>query len=93
MMHSLKIDPNKIIIAPVVQSMVPSEISGVLFTANPIDGNPGEILMDAAFGLGEAVVSGSLRPQDIEWAYSKVKLFLLQSRKIAGVAPAASKAE
>ena len=160
-MHFLKIDPNMITIAPVVQTMVPSEISGVLFTANPIDRNPGEVLVDAAFGLGEAVVSGRLTPdhyviskkglrvlsktignktfkleqdtergwgtrkvvlseeeanreclapgqvrelaetgiaveehfgmpQDIEWAYSEGRLYLLQSRKISGFAPVQS---
>jgi pyruvate,water dikinase len=41
--------------------------------------------------LGIAVEEHFGSPQDIEWAYSKGKLFLLQSRKIAGFAPAASK--
>jgi pyruvate,water dikinase len=160
-MDALRIDPNMIIIAPVVQAMVPSETAGVLFTANPVEGNPEELWIDAAFGLGEAVVSGSLtpdhyviskkdlrvlsktvgskrfkveldpargsgnrkvtlpeeeanreclgpeqirelaemglaveqhfgEPQDVEWAYSRGRLFLLQSRKIAGLALGAS---
>jgi pyruvate,water dikinase len=61
-LHALRIDPNMMIIAPVVQRMVPSEVSGVLFTANPIEGKAEEMLLEAAFGLGEAVVSGRLTP-------------------------------
>ncbi len=162
-MHALEIDPEMIVIAPVVQCMVPSEISGVLFTASPVSGDSEEMVLEAAFGLGEAVVSGSLTPdhyviskqglrilssevgcksfkleldlekgrgnrkvvlpdeeanrecltpgqvrelaelgvaveehfgmpQDIEWAYSGGKLFLLQSRKIVGLAGAVSEA-
>ncbi|MEQ1525570.1 MAG: PEP/pyruvate-binding domain-containing protein [Gallionella sp.] len=44
--------------AVVVQVMVPSEISGVGFTINPINGAIDEMLVNANFGLGESVVSG-----------------------------------
>jgi len=44
--------------AVVVQSMVPSDISGVGFTINPISGAIDEMLVNANFGLGESVVSG-----------------------------------
>jgi pyruvate,water dikinase len=44
--------------AVVVQSMVASEVAGVAFTLNPISGNLEEILVNAAWGLGETVVSG-----------------------------------
>src|SRR5262249_37941684 len=49
-------------IAVVVQAMIPSEVSGVLFTANPLTGHRGEIVIDASFGLGEAIVSGQVEP-------------------------------
>lgn len=42
--------------------MVPSEISGVLFTANPLTGLLSESVIDATFGLGEALVSGQVEP-------------------------------
>lgn len=42
--------------AVVVQLMVPSEKSGVLFTADPITGNPKTILINASYGLGEVSV-------------------------------------
>jgi pyruvate,water dikinase len=44
--------------AVVVQSMVASEVAGVAFTLNPISGDLGQIAVNAAYGLGETVVSG-----------------------------------
>jgi phosphohistidine swiveling domain-containing protein len=49
-------------LAVVVQVLVPSEVSGVLFTANPLTGHRGEMVIDASFGLGEAVVAGQVEP-------------------------------
>ncbi|MFY0522731.1 phosphoenolpyruvate synthase [Archangium gephyra] len=42
----------------VVQRMVLPEVSGILFTADPISGRRGTVSIDAGFGLGEALVSG-----------------------------------
>ena len=44
------------------QAMFPSERAGILFTANPNDINAGEMVMEASWGLGEAVVSGAVTP-------------------------------
>jgi len=49
-------------IAVVVQRMVNSERSGVMFTADPSTGDRDKILVEASFGLGEVVVSGSVEP-------------------------------
>ena len=49
-------------LAVVVQAMVQSEVSGVLFTANPLTGALDESVIDATFGLGEALVSGQVEP-------------------------------
>jgi pyruvate,water dikinase len=49
-------------LAVVVQQMVPSVVSGVLFTANPLSGLLSESVIDATFGLGEALVSGQVEP-------------------------------
>lgn len=49
-------------LAVIVQEMVPSECAGVLFTANPLSGLLCETVIDAAFGLGEALVSGQVEP-------------------------------
>ena len=52
-------------LAVVVQAMVESESSGVLFTANPLTGRRGEAVIDATLGLGEALVSGQVEPDQI----------------------------
>jgi pyruvate,water dikinase len=46
----------------VIQAMVPSEVSGVLFTANPLTGDSGEVVINAAYGLGSSVVDGRVTP-------------------------------
>lgn len=108
-------------IAVVIQIMIQSEISGVLFTADPITGSHESMTGNFVFGLGEQLVSGEanaypfniMRPkgkyegppefkkyaselykyaskleteygahQDIEWAVSNGKLYILQARPI-----------
>ncbi|WP_394361696.1 PEP/pyruvate-binding domain-containing protein [Amycolatopsis sp. SB7-3] len=49
-------------IAVIVQRLVDAECAGVLYTANPVSGKRSEIVVDAAPGLGEAVVSGAVTP-------------------------------
>ncbi len=49
-------------LAVVVQRMVDARAAGVLFTADPITGRRGRAVVDAAAGLGDAVVSGSVDP-------------------------------
>ena len=46
----------------VVQKMVPADIAGILFTANPNSGDREELIVNASFGLGEAIVSGAVTP-------------------------------
>ena len=52
------IDPAGVSLAVVVQPMVPAEAAGVMFTANPANGRRDEVMISAAWGLGEAVVGG-----------------------------------
>jgi pyruvate,water dikinase len=47
-----------------VQSMVDAEVSGVMFTCNPVSGDPSMVALNAAWGLGIAVVGGELTPDD-----------------------------
>ncbi len=56
------IDHDEAAVAVIVQEMVPSEASGVLFTANPLTGLRSESVIDATVGLGEALVSGQVEP-------------------------------
>ena len=147
-----KFDHMKVGIAVPVQAMIQSEISGIMFTVDPISEDENKLNIEAGYGLGEAIVSGSVtpdryivnkekfeledkeinsqewkivndpkksgdkhvdvplklrkkqklpdnlimklakiglevekhygKPQDIEWAYEKEKLYLVQSRPI-----------
>jgi phosphohistidine swiveling domain-containing protein len=54
-----------VLLAVVVQEMFPSEVAGVLFTANPVTSNPWEFFLNASWGLGEAVVSGHVNPDQL----------------------------
>ena len=56
------VDQNTVKLAVVVQKMVPADVAGVMFTANPVSGARDEIIIDANPGLGEAVVSGMVTP-------------------------------
>jgi rifampicin phosphotransferase len=49
-------------LAVVVQQMVDARVAGVLFTANPLTGRRQQAVIDASPGLGEAVVSGAVTP-------------------------------
>lgn len=69
--HYQKFDHSEVALSVVVQKMVNSKISGVMFTANPINSNKNEIMINASWGLGEAVVSGIVTPD--EFVYDKKK--------------------
>ncbi len=47
-----------------VQQMVMPRTSGVAFTLNPLNGDRSQVAIDASWGLGEAVVSGSVTPDN-----------------------------
>lgn len=48
--------------AVVIQAMAASEVSGVAFTRDPVTGHAGRLIVNAAFGLGEGIVSGRVSP-------------------------------
>jgi pyruvate,water dikinase len=47
-----------------VQTMVDAEVSGVMFTCNPVSGDPSMVAVNASWGLGLAVVGGEVTPDD-----------------------------
>src|SRR5437764_2910421 len=47
-----------------VQDMVDARVSGVLFTCNPVSGDPSMVAVNASWGLGIAVVGGEATPDD-----------------------------
>lgn len=57
-----RVDPHTVRIAVVVQTLVDAELAGVMFSADPVSGARDRIVVDAAAGLGEAVVSGMVTP-------------------------------
>ena len=60
--HRQGFNQSGVLLAVVVQEMFPSDVSGVLFTANPVTSNPNELFLNVSWGLGEAIVSGKVNP-------------------------------
>jgi len=52
----------KIGVAVIVQKMVESEVSGIAFSVHPVTQNPAQMIIEAGYGLGEAIVSGQITP-------------------------------
>ena len=59
------VDPVNVQLAVVVQDLVAADAAGVLFTADPVTGDRGQVVINAAWGLGEAVVSGQVTPDSL----------------------------
>jgi pyruvate,water dikinase len=55
-------DHFKVGIAVPVQKMVQSEVSGIIFTLEPVTSDTNKIVIEAGYGLGETIVSGSVTP-------------------------------
>lgn len=72
---NLTVEPS---IAVVVQEMIPSERSGVMFTLDPSTGETGHIVIEAAFGQGEVVVGGAVEPDT--YVVDKSDLRVIQVR-------------
>ncbi|PIZ50673.1 phosphoenolpyruvate synthase [Candidatus Woesearchaeota archaeon CG_4_10_14_0_2_um_filter_33_13] len=53
---------SKVLICAVIQRMVNSDQSGIMFTINPSNNNDQETVIEAVFGLGEAIVGGEVNP-------------------------------
>ena len=53
---------SEIALAVIIQEMAPHEVSGVVFTINPLSNVTSELLINAAPGLGEALVQGEIVP-------------------------------
>jgi pyruvate,water dikinase len=54
----------EVALSAVVQKMVQSQKSGVMFTANPVTNDRSQLMINASWGLGEAVVSGIVTPDE-----------------------------
>ncbi len=56
------LNTTKISVAVVIQKMVESEVSGIAFSVHPVTEDRNQIIIEAGFGLGEAIVSGQITP-------------------------------
>jgi len=63
--NKLKLHP--VPMAVIVQRMIESQSSGVVFTADPTDGNPHKMIISSLYGLGEGLVSAGLAADHIEF--------------------------
>lgn len=52
-------------LAVVVQELVPADAAGILFTADPVTGARDRVVINASWGLGEAVVGGQVTPDTV----------------------------
>jgi len=57
-----KLHRKPVSVAVVVQEMVQSEVSGICFTVHPVTKDYDQMVIEAGFGLGEAIVSGQVTP-------------------------------
>ncbi|MFH0937509.1 MAG: PEP/pyruvate-binding domain-containing protein [Candidatus Daviesbacteria bacterium] len=58
------INQENLVVAVLVQKMVESDSSGVMFTANPVTKNKDELMVEVGFGLGEYLVQGIITPDN-----------------------------
>ena len=81
------IPPETVALAVVIQQMVPAESAGVMFTANPVTGARDELVINAAWGLGEAIVSGLVAPDNIviDKATKKLKSLVIADKTVMTV--------
>ena len=73
-----KIDHAKVGISIMVQKMIQSEVSGVMFTIDPVTNEKDRIIIEAVWGLGELIVQGSVVPD--RYALQKETFYLLSKQ-------------
>jgi phosphohistidine swiveling domain-containing protein len=59
------IDQEAVSLAVVVQLLVPAEVAGIMFTANPMNGRRDQIVINTSWGLGESIVGGAVTPDTL----------------------------
>jgi pyruvate,water dikinase len=74
--HNQKLDHTKVGIALVIQKMVESDESGVMFTIDPVSNDKSKITIEAIFGLGEYIVGGIVTPDHYEVEKDDLKILV-----------------
>lgn len=84
--HEQKLSDHYVSVAVVVQKMIQSEISGIAFTVHPVTEDHDQMIIEAGYGLGEAVVSGQITPDSYVVSKSEMKILDIniaeQTRKL-----------
>ena len=75
-----KFDHFKVALAVPVQRMVQSDVSGIMFTINPVTNDKSKIIVEAIWGLGEKIVQGAITPDHYE--VDKNSLDLIEHRSV-----------
>ena len=68
---------SQLAVGVVVQAMVPSEVSGVMFTVDPVTKNRNTMIIESLYGLGELIVQGAVTPD--HWQLSKWPLSITRA--------------
>ncbi|MBP2079159.1 phosphoenolpyruvate synthase [Oceanobacillus polygoni] len=76
-------DQSKVSLSVIIQRMVFPQGSGILFTADPITSNRKILSIDASFGLGEALVSGLVSPDNYKVQEEKIVEKMIGSKNMA----------
>ncbi|PDZ04295.1 phosphoenolpyruvate synthase [Bacillus cereus] len=74
---------NQVSICVVVQKMIFPEVSGIIFTADPVTSNRKVLSIDASFGLGEALVSGLVSADNYKVKEGEITETMIATKKIA----------
>lgn len=76
-------DHRKVLLSVVVQQMVFPQAAGILFTADPVNGNRKVLSIDAGFGLGEAMVSGLVSADNYKVSNGQIQDKRISAKKLA----------
>jgi len=76
-----KFDHFAVGIAVPIQKMVQSDVSGIMFTINPVTNNKKELVIEAGWGLGETIVQGEITPD--HYLVSKENLRITKRKVVA----------
>jgi len=88
--HRQGLPTHNVRLAVLVQQLVAADISAVAFSVNPVTGNSGEIIINASWGLGESIVSGTVTPDTYmvrKSDLSMIKRQIARKRRMTVLAP------
>lgn len=73
----------RVFLAVIIQRMIPPQVSGILFTADPVSSDRKTLSIDASYGLGEALVSGVVSADNYKVQHGQIVQKTVSLKKIA----------